>query len=275
MLQPGEGRPRPAWIQIPLSPIRAFWSFAEMSPPCLNPEPQEILQTVKNVLEQCKSCQGCPEEPGSPGIHRASSGASQPDTEEPSFCLDAGDDWADPEALGSQLLFLDSPGFQACFQGLYDLYPPTLSGVFGGFTDEEQLVRRLAEARGVAKKAGLPMALARLCFLLGRLCVRQLKLSQARVYFEEALGVLGGRFGDLVLVAAVYTSLASVHLRQKNKEKCAQVVPKALALLLGTPGHVGSSEADSSLLTLALRRAISSRSPQAEARAPLRRQPCG
>ncbi|XP_044801519.2 SH3 domain and tetratricopeptide repeat-containing protein 1 isoform X4 [Bubalus bubalis] len=239
----------------------------EMSPPCLNPEPQEILQTVKNVLEQCKSCQGCPEEPGSPGIHRASSGASQPDTEEPSFCLDAGDDWADPEALGSQLLFLDSPGFQACFQGLYDLYPPTLSGVFGGFTDEEQLVRRLAEARGVAKKAGLPMALARLCFLLGRLCVRQLKLSQARVYFEEALGVLGGRFGDLVLVAAVYTSLASVHLRQKNKEKCAQVVPKALALLLGTPGHVGSSEADSSLLTLALRRAISSRSPQAEARA--------
>uniref|UniRef100_A0A4W2HHN2 SH3 domain and tetratricopeptide repeats 1 n=1 Tax=Bos indicus x Bos taurus TaxID=30522 RepID=A0A4W2HHN2_BOBOX len=238
----------------------------EMSPPCLKPEPQEILQTVKNVLEQCKSCRGCPEEPGSPGIHRASSGASLPATEEPSFCLDTGDDWADPEALGSQLLFLDSPGFQAGFQGLYDLSLPTLSGVLGGFTDEEELVRRLAEARGVAKKAGLPMALARLCFLLGRLCVRQLKLS-ARVYFEEALGVLGGRFGDLVLVAAVYTSLASVHLRQKNKEKCAQVVPKALALLLGTPGHVGSSEADSSLLTLALRRAISSRSPQAEARA--------
>ena len=266
-LQPGERRPRPAWTQIPLSPIRAFWSFAEMSPPCLNPEPQEILQTVKNVLKQCKSCRGCPEEPGSPGVHRASSGASLPDTEEPFFCLDTGDDWADPEALGSQLLFLDSPGFQAGFQGLYDLSPPTLSSVFGGFTDEEELVRRLAEARGVAKKAGLPMALARLCFLLGRLCVRQLKLSQARVYFEEALGVLGGRFGDLVLVAAVYTSLASVHLRQKNKEKCAQVVPKALALLLGTPGHVGSSEADSSLLTLALRRAISSRSPQAEARA--------
>ncbi|KAI4585428.1 hypothetical protein MJG53_005662 [Ovis ammon polii x Ovis aries] len=239
----------------------------EMSPPCLNPEPQEILQMVKNVLEQCKSCQGCPKEPGSPGVHRASSGAGLPDTEEPSFCLDVGDDWADPEALGSQLLFLDAPGFQAGFQGLYDLSPPALSGVFGGFNDEEELVRRLAEARGVAKKAGLPMALARLCFLLGRLCMRQLKLSQARVYFEEALGVLGGRFGDLVLVAAVYTSLASVHLRQKSKEKCAQVVPKALALLLGTPSHGGSSEADSSLLTLALRRAIGGRSPQAEARA--------
>ena len=35
-------------------------------------------------------------------------------------------------------------------EGKVDLYPPTLSGVFGGFTDEEQLVRRLAEARGVA-----------------------------------------------------------------------------------------------------------------------------
>lgn len=265
-LPPGEGCPGPAWTQIPLSPIRAFWSFAEMSPPCLNPEPQEILQMVKNVLEQCKSCQGCPKEPGSPGVHRASSGAGLPDTEEPSFCLDVGDDWADPEALGSQLLFLDAPGFQAGFRGLYDLSPPALSGVFGGFNDEE-LVRRLAEARGVAKKAGLPMALARLCFLLGRLCVRQLKLSQARVYFEEALGVLGGRFGDLVLVAAVYTSLASVHLRQKSKEKCAQVVPKALALLLGTPSHGDSSEADSSLLTLALRKAIGGRSPQAEARA--------
>lgn len=263
----GRDAPGPAWTQIPLSPIRAFWSFAEMSPPCLNPEPREILKKVKNVLEQCKSCQGCPEEPGSPGVHRASSGASLPDTKEPSFCLDAGDDWADPEALGSQLLSLDALGFQASFQGLYDLSPPTLSGVFGGFTDEEELVRRLAEARGVAKKAGLPMALARLCFLLGRLCVQRLKLSQARVYFEEALGVLGGRFGDLVLVAAVYTCLASVHLRQKNKEKCAQVVPKALALLLGTPGHVGSSEAESGLLTLALRRAIGGRSPQAEARA--------
>ncbi|XP_061047905.1 SH3 domain and tetratricopeptide repeat-containing protein 1 isoform X3 [Eubalaena glacialis] len=214
-----------------------------------------------------KSCWGCPKEPGSPGVHGASSGVSSPDTKEPSFRLDAGDDQADLEALGSLLLFLDKPGFEAGFQGLYDLSLPRLSSVFGGFTDEEELARLLAEARGVAKKAGLPMALARLCFLLGRLCMRRLKLSQARVYFEEALGALGGRFGDLILVAAVYTGLAAVHLRQKNREKCAQVVPKALALLLGTPGHVGGSEAESGLLKLGLRRAIGARSPQAEARA--------
>ncbi|KAM9086595.1 SH3 domain and tetratricopeptide repeat-containing protein 1 isoform 2-T4 [Megaptera novaeangliae] len=239
----------------------------ETPPPCLHPEPRETLQKVKNVLERCKSCQGCPKEPTSPGAHGASSGASSPDTKEPSFRLDAGADRAGSEALGSLLLFLDKPGFEAGFQGLYDLSPPRLSSAFGGFTGEEELARLLAEARGLAKKAGLPMALARLCFLLGRLCVRRLKLSQARVYFEEALGALGGRFGDLVLVAAVYTGLAAVHLRQKNREKCAQVVPKALALLLGTPGHVGGSEAELGLLQLGLRRAIGARSPQAEARA--------
>ena len=115
-------------------------------------------------------------------------------------------------------------------------------------------------------KAGLRIALARLWPLLGRLCVRRLKLSQARVYFEEALGALGGRFGDLFLAVALYTNLASVHLRQKNREKCEQLVPKALALLLGTPGHV-CTEAEAGLLRLALRRAICGHSLQAEARA--------
>uniref|UniRef100_A0A8C3X9S0 SH3 domain and tetratricopeptide repeats 1 n=1 Tax=Catagonus wagneri TaxID=51154 RepID=A0A8C3X9S0_9CETA len=238
----------------------------ETSAPCLNPEPRETLQRVKSVLEQCKSFQGLPEEPGSWGVHKASSGSSSPDAEEASFLLDAGDDWAEPEALGSLLLFLDAPGFEARFRSLYSFSLPRLGSVFCGFTDEEELAGRLAQARGTAKKAGLPMALARLCFLLGRLCVRRLKLSQARVYFEEALGALGGRFGDLFLAAAVYTSLASVHLRQKNREKCLQLVPKALALLLGTPGHAGT-EAEAGLLRLALRRAVCHRSPQAEARA--------
>ena len=92
------------------------------------------------------------------------------------------------------------------------------------------------------------MALARLCFLLGRLCSRRLKLSQARVYFEEALGALEGSFGDLFLVVAVYTNLASIYRKQKNREKCTQVVPKAMALLLGTPGHICSTEVEGELL---------------------------
>ncbi|XP_064440301.1 SH3 domain and tetratricopeptide repeat-containing protein 1 isoform X3 [Mirounga angustirostris] len=239
----------------------------EMPQPCLHPEPRETLQKVKNVLEQCKSGGGCPEEPVSWGLCTASSGVSSQDSEEPSFCLDAGADWAHPEALGSLLLFLDVPGYKACFRGLYDLSLPGLSTLFCGFSDEKELAGHLAQARAAAKKAGFPMALARLCFLLGRLCVRRLKLSQARVYFEEALGALGGRFGDLFLVVAVYANLATIHLKQKNRDRCAQVLPKASALLLGTPGHVCSTEAESELLRHALRRAILCRSPQAEARA--------
>uniref|UniRef100_A0A8C9DFB5 SH3 domain and tetratricopeptide repeats 1 n=1 Tax=Prolemur simus TaxID=1328070 RepID=A0A8C9DFB5_PROSS len=239
----------------------------EMPPPCLNPEPHETLQKVKNILEQCKTCPDCPEEPASWGLPAMSSGVSLPDTKEPSFHLDPEDDWTDPEALGPLLLALNAPGYQACFRGLYDASLPWLSSVFCSFTDEEELAACLAQARGAAKKAGLPMALARLCFLLGRLCARRLKLSQARVYFEEALGALGGSFGDLFLVVAVYTNLATVYLKQKNKEKSAQAVPKAAALLLGTPGHVGSAEAEAELLKYALRRAVGGRSLQAEARA--------
>ncbi|XP_036902344.1 SH3 domain and tetratricopeptide repeat-containing protein 1 isoform X2 [Sturnira hondurensis] len=233
----------------------------------LHPEPRETLQKVKNVLEQQKSCPSCPEEPASWGLHTVSSGVSSPDAEEPSFCLDAEDAWADPEALGSLLRFLDAPGYETCFRGLYDLSLPALSTMFRGFTDEEELAGHLAQARGVAKKADFPVALARLCFLLGRLCVRRLKLSQARVYFEEALGALGGHFGDLFLVVALYANLATVHLKQKNREKCGQLVPRAAALLMGTASHVCSTGAEAELLRHALRRAIGGRSPQAEARA--------
>ncbi|KAM9678850.1 SH3 domain and tetratricopeptide repeat-containing protein 1 isoform 1-T1 [Trichechus inunguis] len=235
----------------------------EMPPLCLNPEPSETLEKVKNVLEQCKSRQACPEEPVSWGLHPVASRVSSLDTkEEPSFRLDVEADWTDDaEALGSMLLSLNAPGYEARFRGLYTLSLPGL----GSLADEEQLAGRLAQARGTAKRAGLPMALARLCLLLGQLCVRKLKLSQARVYFEEALGALGGHFGDLPLVVAVYTRLAAIYLKQKNREKCAMTVDKALALLLGTPSHVGSTEAE--LLRLALQRAVRVQSAGAEARA--------
>ncbi|KAL4679286.1 hypothetical protein H8959_008936 [Pygathrix nigripes] len=105
------------------------------------------------------------------------------------------------------------------------------------------------------------MALARLCFLLGWLCCRRFKLSQARVYFEEALGALEGSFGDLFLVVAVYANLASIYQKQKNREKYTQVVPKAMALLLGRPSHICSTKAEGELLQLALWRALASLTP--------------
>ncbi|XP_033078526.1 SH3 domain and tetratricopeptide repeat-containing protein 1-like [Trachypithecus francoisi] len=184
------------------------------------------------------------------------------DPEEPSFCLEPEDDWEDPEALISRLLFLNTSGYKASFRGLYNVALPWLSGMFCSFSDEEELTGHLAQARGAAKKAGLLMALARLCFLLGQLCCRRLKLSQARVYFEETLGTLEGSFGDLFQVVAVYANLTSIY-RKQNRENCTQVVPKAMALLLGTPSHICSTEADGELLQWA----VGGQSLQAEARA--------
>ncbi|XP_028613964.1 SH3 domain and tetratricopeptide repeat-containing protein 1 isoform X2 [Grammomys surdaster] len=237
----------------------------EMSPSHLNPEPHETLHMVKNILEKCKACPDHPEDPVSWSLGAVSSRVSSPDLEDPPFCLDPEDDWTDPEPLDSLLQVLNAPTYGAQFQSLYDISLPWLSTALYGFDDEEQLAERLAQARGVAKKVDLGMALARLCLLLGRLCARKLKLSQARVYFEEALGALEGNFGDLSLVAAVYTSLATVYLKQKNGEKCVQMAPKAAALLLGTPDH--SCNTDAELLKYALRRVICGLSPQAEARA--------
>ncbi|KAK2109228.1 SH3 domain and tetratricopeptide repeat-containing protein 1 [Saguinus oedipus] len=192
----------------------------EIPLPCLSLEPQETLQKVKNVLEQCKTCPGCPQEPASWGLRAASSNESLQDLEKPS-CLEAEDDWTDLETLSSLLLFLNTPEYKAGFRGLYDMALPWLSTVFCSFSDEEEVTGRLAQAWGTAKKAGLLTALARLCFLLGQLCSRRLKLSQAQVYFEEALGALVGCFGDLFLVVAVYANLASIYQKQKNREKCA------------------------------------------------------
>ncbi|XP_021116001.1 SH3 domain and tetratricopeptide repeat-containing protein 1 isoform X2 [Heterocephalus glaber] len=239
----------------------------EAPPLCPSPELQETLQTVRGVLQQCKSCPHCPEEPVPWGPPAASSSWSSPDPEEPPFCLDAKDGWAGPEAPGSLLQLLNAPVYEAGFRSLYNDSLSWLSSMSSGLADEEELADRLAQARGAAKKAGLGMALARLCFLLGQLCARRLKLSQARVYYEEALGALGGCFRDLFLVVAVHTHLASVYLKQKNRDKCAQAMSRAAALLLGTPGQVGSSEAKAELLRFALRRAIVAQSPQAEARA--------
>lgn len=237
----------------------------EMSLPHLNPEPHESLHMVKNVLEKCKACPDHPEDPVSWSLGAVSSRVSSPDLEEPPFCLDPDDDWTDPEPPDSLLQVLSAPGYRAQFRSLYDISLPCLSTALYSFDDEEELAERLAQARGVAKKVDLGMALARLCLLLGRLCARKLKLSQARVYFEEALGALEGSFGDLSLVAAVYSSLATVYLKQKNGEKCVQLAPKAAALLLGTPGHSCSTDAE--LLKYALRRVVCGLSPQAEARA--------
>ncbi|XP_068926532.1 SH3 domain and tetratricopeptide repeat-containing protein 1 isoform X2 [Petaurus breviceps papuanus] len=235
----------------------------------LGSDPSPVTDKVKVVLERCKTLQHCPQEPENQEEDNDQPPApeSLPIPKEPHFGLDVEENDNQPERFLLLLLFLNEDEYKPYYRNLYDSSFPCLNTMFDGYTEEEDLVCYFGQARGAAKKANLPMALTRLCFLLGRLCVKKLKLSQARVYFEEALGALRGSFNDLFLVVAIYTNLTAIYLKQKNREKCAHVFGKVAALLLGIPSYICSTETEADLLKFALKMVIlSQQSEQAEAR---------
>ncbi|KAL2089132.1 hypothetical protein ACEWY4_016031 [Coilia grayii] len=84
---------------------------------------------------------------------------------------------------------------------------------------ERTLLRRLECVREAAKQRGRAWALRRVCFLLGRVCERGTRLSQARVYYEEALSVCVSGFADRPLLTALYTHLAALYLHQRQTDK--------------------------------------------------------
>ncbi|XP_048365674.1 SH3 domain and tetratricopeptide repeat-containing protein 1 isoform X2 [Sphaerodactylus townsendi] len=194
-------------------------------------------------------------------------GEVPPISQQLSFCVGRSDNAGNPEASDSLLLFLNQKGFETSFSNLYDHSYSFLETLFYGYTSEEDLADYLGWAWEAAKRAALPWALARLCCLLGRLSFRKLKLSQARVYFEEALATLKGDFGDLYLVTTLYANLTGIYLLQKNSHKCACVLEKAASLLMGVPGYISSTAVESEILKYALKRAVLCRSKRAEARA--------
>lgn len=177
------------------------------------------------------------------------------------------DDVQASDIFESLLLFLNREEYERNFKNLYDFSYPFINSMFYGFSEEEELVSFFRLARETAKKAGMSWALARLCFLLGRLSVKKLKFSQARVYFEEALGAVAGGFSDLYFVIALYTNLTVIYLTQKNKEKCAHVFDKATSLLMGIPNYICSADLESDILKYALKRTVLSQNKHAEARA--------
>ncbi|KGL79841.1 SH3 domain and tetratricopeptide repeat-containing protein 1, partial [Tinamus guttatus] len=176
------------------------------------------------------------------------------------------DDVQASEVFDSLLLFLNRKEYQRNFKNLYDFSYSFITNMFYGYSEEGELVNYLRLAREAAKKASMFWALARLCFLLGRLSVKKLKFSQARVYFEEALGAVTGGFSDMYLIIALYTNLTGIYLTQKNKEKCVHIFDKAVSLLVGIPNYIGSADLESDILKHALKRAILSQSEHAEAR---------
>lgn len=200
-------------------------------------------------------------------FYSSSNKETVPLSEEPHFCIHQDKDDLESEVFQSLLLFLNSKEYERDFKNLYDFSFPFLSTTFYGYSGEDELVGYFRLAREAAKKANMPWALTRLCFLLGRLSVRKLKLSQARVYFEEAMGAMKGDFGDLYLVIALYTNLTAIYLKQKNKEKSARIFDKAASLLVGIPNCICSTDMESDILRNALKRTIVSQSKHAEARA--------
>uniref|UniRef100_A0A6I8P3I9 SH3 domain and tetratricopeptide repeats 1 n=1 Tax=Ornithorhynchus anatinus TaxID=9258 RepID=A0A6I8P3I9_ORNAN len=232
-----------------------------------SPELSDVKRLVEEALDCCRRAAPGPTEEA--GADPPPDGDEAPAaTQDPRFCVRSGEGGDDTEGLHPLLLFLNREDFQPGFRPLYDFSSPFPASVLHGYADEEEAVAFLTEARGTAKRANLPMALSRLCFLLGRACLKKLKLSQARVYLEEALGALRGNFGDRFLVAAVYANLAAIYLRQKNREKWEPAWGKAAALLMGIPGAAsGAAETASDVLRRALKGAVRGRSRAAEARA--------
>ncbi|KAM4892799.1 SH3 domain and tetratricopeptide repeat-containing protein 2 [Sylvia borin] len=172
----------------------------------------------------------------------------------------------DADVFDPILTFLNQDSFVPSFQSFYDLSFSFLHSTFYGFSDEDELVLYLETSRNWAKRTRSVWAHVRLCFLLGKLCIKKVKFSQARVYFEEALSVLDRGFGDLPLLAALHVSLASIYLKQNMKHKFSSLLGKTLTLLVCLPGRSFSSENELELLTYVLRESIAVGNAPLEAR---------
>ncbi|XP_036424873.1 SH3 domain and tetratricopeptide repeat-containing protein 2 isoform X3 [Colossoma macropomum] len=163
------------------------------------------------------------------------------------------------------LTLLNLDHFQDTFHPLYDISYSFLDTVFGGLLEDEVLLH-LENLREGAKKGRMLWAHRRACFLLGRLCAKKLKYSQARVYFEEALKVPVDGFDDKLLLIALYTNLTAVYLKQKMTDKLPYTLEKASALILCLPCHNFCSLDEFELLKPILRKAIVDNDKHLEAR---------
>ncbi|KAM9377097.1 SH3 domain and tetratricopeptide repeat-containing protein 2 isoform 2-T2 [Pholidichthys leucotaenia] len=174
-------------------------------------------------------------------------------------------DGEEPELSDPTLSLLNHEHFQEAFIPLYDLQCSFLWVTFGGRTEDE-LSAHLESARECAKRMGMHWAHRRACFLLGRLCARKLKLSQARVYYEEALSIRVSGFSDTPLLVALLTNLTAIYLKQRMTDKLPQTLEKASALLLCLPCHSFTSTEEVELLKLLLRRSVVTGDKHLEAR---------
>ncbi|XP_049339836.1 SH3 domain and tetratricopeptide repeat-containing protein 2 isoform X5 [Astyanax mexicanus] len=183
----------------------------------------------------------------------------------PNYMDDSVWETEDAEFVDPLLTLLNLENFQDTFQSLYDLSYSFLDTVFGGLPEDEVLLH-LESLREGAKKGRMLWAHRRACFLLGRLCAKKLKYSQARVYFEEALKVTVEGFDDTPLLIALYTNLTAVYLKQKMADKLPYILEKASALILCLPCHEFCSLDEFELLKPILRKSVVDNDKHLEAR---------
>ncbi|KAM8972036.1 SH3 domain and tetratricopeptide repeat-containing protein 2 [Pelodytes ibericus] len=182
---------------------------------------------------------------------------NQEEIDDPKFFVDLNSgEMEDSEVFDPVLTFLNKDGYQPYFQPLYDLPMSFLSSTFYGFSEEEDLVFYLEASRNWAKKIQMSWAHIRCCFLLGRICAKRMKLSQARVYFEEALSSMNKGFLDLQLLAALYSNLSAIYLKQNLRPKQELLLEKAASLLTCLHQHNFSSEHELEVLKYLLKKAI-------------------
>uniref|UniRef100_G3SY89 SH3 domain and tetratricopeptide repeats 2 n=1 Tax=Loxodonta africana TaxID=9785 RepID=G3SY89_LOXAF len=191
------------------------------------------------------------------------------DLDDPELFMDlnTGQEEEELEDFAPILAFLDHKGYADHFRSLYDFSFSFLTTSFYSFSEEDELVAYLEASRKWAKRSHMSWAHTRLCFLLGRLSVRKVKLSQARVYFEEAIHILNGAFDDLPLVAALYVNLASIYLRQRLRHKSSTLLEKAGALLACLPDHEFTAKNELEVVVYVLCQGIVEGSSPLEARA--------
>ncbi|NWQ96740.1 S3TC2 protein, partial [Burhinus bistriatus] len=189
------------------------------------------------------------------------------DFDDPKFFIDlnAGH-MEDADVFDPILTFLNQDSYMPSFQSLYDLSFSFLNSTFYGFSDEDELVLYLETSRNWAKRTHSVWAHVRLCFLLGKLCIKKVKFSQARVYFEEAMSILDRGFGDLPLLTALHVNLASIYLKQNMKHKFSSLLGKMVTLLVCLPGRSFSSENELEVMMYVLKEAIAAGNAPLEAR---------
>ncbi|XP_030621411.1 SH3 domain and tetratricopeptide repeat-containing protein 2 [Chanos chanos] len=183
----------------------------------------------------------------------------------PLFLEDGSWEAEETEICDPILMLLNSDHFQESFHTFCDLSYSFLDTLFGGLSEDEVL-QHLENVREGAKKSKMLWAHRRACFLLGRLCAKKLKYSQARVYFEEALKIPVPGFDDLPLLISLYTNLTGIYLKQRIMDKLPYTLDKASALILCLPCHNFCSLDEFELLKPILRKSVVENDKYLEAR---------